>query len=63
MLSVIEGELRVRDHPSLVEELPDWMPRIGERLSREGLLGPEASPEQLATAVRNLNQRLRYVAW
>lgn len=61
MLAVIEGEMRVRAHLAFTEESPSWTPRIGERLSREGLLGPEPTPEELWTAVGNLNQRLRYV--
>jgi hypothetical protein len=61
VLAVIEGEMRLRDHPAITDELPDWMSRVGERLTRTGLLSSEPSPEELWTAVGNLNQRLRYV--
>lgn len=61
MLALIEGEMRGRDHPTIVDEVPDWMLRLPERLTREGLLSSEPSPEDVWTAVGNLNQRLRYV--
>lgn len=61
MLGMLEGEMRVRDHPALVDEVPDWMLRLPERLTRVGLLSLEPSPEDVRTAVGNLNQRLRYV--
>jgi hypothetical protein len=56
MLAVLEGEIRATP-----DGLPEWAHRLGERLTKEGLLRPVPSPEELWTAVGNLNQRLRYV--
>lgn len=57
VLAVIEGETRT--WPGA--DLPEWASRVADRLSREGLLAPDASTEELARAIGDLNQRLRYV--
>jgi hypothetical protein len=60
MLALVEGEMRLRS-PSAEDTFTDLMIRVGERFVREGLLGSEPSTKELATAIGNLNQRLRYV--
>lgn len=59
LLAKLEGELML---PYGGDDLvPEWAQGFASRLSRDGLLTPEAGNRDLRQALDDLNHRLRYV--
>jgi hypothetical protein len=59
LLSRLEGQLMVPNDRD--DSVPDWAQGLAARLSRDGLLDPEAGNRALRQTLNDLNHRLRYV--
>jgi hypothetical protein len=59
LLAKLEGELMLRNDRDY--DVPEWARRFATRLSRDGLLAPEAGNRDLRQTLNDLNHRLRYV--
>lgn len=57
VMAVLEGEMLGADPP---DQLLPWAAPIARRLSRHGLVPPDADGRQLRQGLNDLNHRLRF---